>query len=112
MTPSRTSRSSSAVPATGPQHPATAPRPHEVATEAGQYQVLGTVLAARALVGALRGDVDGARRDGIDGLQLCERHGDRFWEIHNRAALGLLELSLGDIGSAHPYLSPLPDLAP
>jgi DNA-binding CsgD family transcriptional regulator len=81
---------------------------HEIVMEAGQEKVLHVVLAAKALVEALRGEAEAARADGTEGLRLAQRHGDVFWEMHNRGALGILDLSLGDAESAHEHLLPLP----
>src|SRR5262245_8471367 len=81
---------------------------HEIVMEAGQEKVLHVVLAAKALVEALRGESEAARADGTEGLRLAQRHGDVYWEMHSRGALGILDLSLGDAESAHENLLPLP----
>jgi DNA-binding CsgD family transcriptional regulator len=79
----------------------------DIAAEAG-LDVLGEILPVRAGVAALRGDVDRARADATEGLEICERTADRWNEIRCRCALGLLELSLDDAAAARSWLEPLP----
>jgi DNA-binding CsgD family transcriptional regulator len=56
------------------------------------------------LVSALRGDVVTARAVGARGLRLAERDGSLLVRAQISAALGLLELSLGDGETAHSHL--------
>jgi DNA-binding CsgD family transcriptional regulator len=82
----------------------------ETVVDAGLDQAMECVLAPRALVRAFRGNVAGARADGIQALEISQRHGDVLWEIYARGALGVLELSLGRFEDAHAHLEPAPEL--
>jgi DNA-binding CsgD family transcriptional regulator len=68
---------------------------------------LTQILATKAAVEASIGEEATAREDGLRALALSERFGARWDEILARAALGFLELSLGDHGAAHAWLDPL-----
>jgi DNA-binding CsgD family transcriptional regulator len=79
----------------------------EVAEESGWKEVLTQILATKAAVEASIGEETTAREDGLRALALSETFGARWDEIEARAALGFLELSLGDHGAAHAWLDPL-----
>jgi DNA-binding CsgD family transcriptional regulator len=64
-------------------------------------------LYALALVEAVFGEAERARALADEALGVFERLGDRFFTIHTRSALGLLELSLGDHAAAAAALTPL-----
>ena len=74
--------------------------------EAGWIDVLGEVASVKAAIEAATGKVQEARVDGPEALSVSERTGDRWNEIKARAALGFLELSLGDAAAAHGWLAP------
>jgi DNA-binding CsgD family transcriptional regulator len=78
----------------------------EIVIEAGWTDVLGEVASMKAAIEAATGKVQEARVDGAEALATCERIGDRWNEIRARAALGFLELSLGDAAAAHRWLYP------
>ena len=80
----------------------------EIVVEAGWIDVLGEVASVKAAIAAATGRVEEARVDGIAALAACERTGDRWNEIRARAALGFLEVSLGDAAAAHGWLAPAP----
>ena len=79
---------------------------HEIVVEAGWTDVLGEVAPVKAAIEAATGKVHEARVDGAEALSVCERTGDRWNEIRARAALGFLELSLGEAAAAHGWLAP------
>ena len=78
----------------------------EIVVEAGWIDVLGEVASVKAAIEAATGKVQEARVDGHEALSVSERMGDRWNEIKARAALGFLELSLGDAAAAHGWLVP------
>jgi DNA-binding CsgD family transcriptional regulator len=80
---------------------------YEILVEAGWSDVLGEVLPIKAKISCARGDAGEARVVGNEALSVCERLGDRWSEIHARAALGFLELSLGNHAACHAWLAPL-----
>ncbi|MEX0755062.1 MAG: AAA family ATPase [Actinomycetota bacterium] len=82
----------------------------EIVLEAGWIDVLGEVAAVKAAIEAATGRVEEARDDGIEALAACERTGDRWNEIRARAALGFLEVSLGDAAAAHAWLAPATEM--
>jgi DNA-binding CsgD family transcriptional regulator len=73
---------------------------------ADQEGLLCETLSARAEAAALLGQVEVARRAAEEGLTIAERRGLGLAALRNRAALGLLELSLGNPASAHCWLGP------
>jgi DNA-binding CsgD family transcriptional regulator len=77
---------------------------YEIAVEADRPEVLGQILPTKAAVAATTGDVPRARAAGVEGVEICERTGDRWHEIRARSALGFLELSLGDHAAAGAWL--------
>jgi len=79
---------------------------HEIVVEVGWTDVLGDVAPVKAAIEAATGRVREARVDGVEALSVSERTGDRWNEIKARAALGFLELSLGDAAAAHGWLAP------
>jgi DNA-binding CsgD family transcriptional regulator len=79
---------------------------HEIVVEVGWTDVLGEVASVKATIEAATGRIREARDDGAEALSVSERTGDRLSEIKARAALGFLELSLGDFAAAHGWLAP------
>jgi DNA-binding CsgD family transcriptional regulator len=73
---------------------------------AGQEGLVSETLGARAEVAVLLGQVEVARRAAEEGLTIAERHGLGLAALRNRAALGFLELSLGNPANAHRWLGP------
>ena len=80
---------------------------HEIAVDAGWFDVFGQILPMKASIECATGETHQARADGIEGLSVCERTGDRWNEIRARSALGFLELSLGDHAACHAWLGPV-----
>ena len=66
-------------------------------------------LAVRALVSALLGREEEARRAGEEGAALARSTDQQLFWFLNEHALGLLELSLGDLEAAARRLAPLPE---
>jgi DNA-binding CsgD family transcriptional regulator len=64
-------------------------------------------LGARAMVGAYRGAVEAARRDGEQALEIVEEIGWAFGRRVGLWPLGFLALSAGDAAEAHRRLGPL-----
>jgi DNA-binding CsgD family transcriptional regulator len=64
-------------------------------------------LGSRALVGAYRGAVEGARRDGEEALEIVEETGWTFGRRVGLWPLGFLALSAGDAAEADRLLGPL-----
>jgi len=81
----------------------------DIAERTGQGPGSAFAMAARALVAALRGDVDEARAVAARGLELAGRTGALPAGVMLEAVLGFLELSLGDANRAHRHLGPLVD---
>ena len=79
---------------------------HEIVVEGGWTDVLGQVASVKAAIEVATGRIREARVDGAEALSVSERTGDRWNEINARAALGFLELSLGDAAAAHGWLAP------
>ncbi len=79
---------------------------YEIVAEAGWVDVLSHVASVRSTIEAATGVVEEARTHAAAALSGCDRTGDRWSEIRARAALGFLELSLGDVGAAHDCLAP------
>jgi DNA-binding CsgD family transcriptional regulator len=67
----------------------------------------GASLYVTALAAAYQGRVAEARAAAQAGLAIAERVGDRVFGAQHRAALGFLELSLGDAAAADRLLRPL-----
>jgi DNA-binding CsgD family transcriptional regulator len=65
------------------------------------------MLFPKALVAALKGDVDAARSDAGEGLRRCLRNEDLLDANCNRAVLGFLELSLSNPAAALERLEPV-----
>ena len=78
-----------------------------VATLTGAEVFRAFALTVRALVRAQRGDADGARADGEEGLAVCERNGWPPGADGARWALGLLALTGGDAEGALAHLEPV-----
>lgn len=73
------------------------------------FRVEGTMsdlLSCRAEAAAALGEVEFARAVAEEGLADAERLGVPFSAMRNRAVLGFLELSLGNLARAHDYLTP------
>ncbi|MEX2253782.1 MAG: helix-turn-helix transcriptional regulator, partial [Thermoleophilaceae bacterium] len=83
---------------------------HEIVIEAGWTDVRGQVMPVKVAIEAATGKIREARADGVEALSVCERTGDRWDEIRARAALGFLELSLGDAAAAHRWLAPATEI--
>ena len=79
---------------------------YEIVVEAGWVDVLSHVAAVRAAIDAATGRVEEARTDADTALSICARTEDRWNEIRARAALGFLELSIGDATATHDCLAP------
>jgi len=83
---------------------------HEIVVEAGWTNVLGEVASVKAAIEAATGKIQEARVDGAEALSVCDRTGDRWNEIKARAAMGFLDLSLGDAAAAHRWLAPATEI--
>ena len=82
----------------------------DIVADVGWPNVLGYILPVKSAIESACGEVELARADGVEALTLSERLGDRWDEIRARAALGFLELSLGDHAACHAWLDPLVEL--
>lgn len=71
---------------------------------------VSVALSVRGRIAACLGRVDESRRDLEEGLALAEKVGAPLGVLRNCAALGFLELSLGDAEAAHRRLAPLIEL--
>jgi DNA-binding CsgD family transcriptional regulator len=80
---------------------------YEIDVDSGRVLGQGHMLFPRALVAALKGDVDAARSDAEEGLRLCLRNEDILDASCTRAVLGFLELSLGNPTAAMERLEPV-----
>jgi DNA-binding CsgD family transcriptional regulator len=80
---------------------------YEIDVESGRVLGQGHMLFPRALVAALKGDVDTARSDAEEGLRQCLRNRDTLDASCHRAVLGFLELSLSDPAAAIERLEPV-----
>ena len=67
----------------------------ELAEHAGYTQVIGGSLSVRALVAAHLGEVESARELLAESEAVADSVSDLWHVLHNRVALGLLEVSLG-----------------
>jgi DNA-binding CsgD family transcriptional regulator len=72
----------------------------EIDNETGHESGRGEMLSSRALILALKGNVDEARRDIEEGIGLCVANNDDLYTNFHRAVLGLLELSLSNPAAA------------
>jgi ATP/maltotriose-dependent transcriptional regulator MalT len=79
----------------------------ELAVQTAQEPQRLRALGVRALVRAAKGDVDGARADADETLAAANERGVMIATITATAALGLLELSMGDPDAAHRQLGEL-----
>jgi DNA-binding CsgD family transcriptional regulator len=79
----------------------------EIASYWGVIHAEASVLAAAALVKAVVGRVDEARRAGERALELMRPAGYDVVVRNAERALGFLELSIGDAAAAHAVLEPL-----
>jgi DNA-binding CsgD family transcriptional regulator len=79
----------------------------ELSAPSGPEQSSAISVYALALVEAVFGDADRARACAAEALAVFERLHDRFFTIHTRSALALLELSLGDHRAAAEALAPV-----
>jgi DNA-binding CsgD family transcriptional regulator len=86
------------------------------AEEIGGYWGVGhaeaTALAAAAVVKAIAGDADEARRSAVRALDIVRPAGYEVVVRPAERALGLVELSLGNAAAAHDVLGPLLARAP
>jgi DNA-binding NarL/FixJ family response regulator len=80
---------------------------YEIDVEAGRVLGQGHMLFPKALVAALKGDLDTARSDAEEGLRRCLRNQDTLDASCHRAVLGFLELSLGNPAAAIERLEPV-----
>jgi DNA-binding CsgD family transcriptional regulator len=82
---------------------------YDIDVESGRVLGQGHMLFPKALVAALKGDVDAARSDAEEGLRQCLRNEDTLDASCNRAVLGFLELSLSNpiaaVGRLEPVLA-------
>lgn len=83
----------------------------EAAEQLALEQTLNTLRCQRALVAAHLGREEEARADAQAALLSAESIADGLGQIRARAALGFLDLSLGDAASAAACLRPLTELA-
>ena len=80
---------------------------YEIDVESGWTLGQGHTLFPRALVAALKGEVDAARSDAEEGLRQSLRNEDMLDASCNRAVLGFLELSLSNPSAAMERLEPV-----
>jgi DNA-binding CsgD family transcriptional regulator len=80
----------------------------DLAEQLGDTQYLGMALYASAWVEAHLGRVEPARAAAERAAAIAEGVSDAIFPIWIAAALGQLELSLGDLNAAERYLRPLP----
>jgi DNA-binding CsgD family transcriptional regulator len=80
---------------------------YERAEQMGREQDMSALLYACALVDAHLGRVGEARAAAARGIALAESCGDEVFLLQHFAALGFLELSLGDAAAADAVLGPL-----
>jgi DNA-binding CsgD family transcriptional regulator len=82
---------------------------YDAALLAGQRSQQAVVAATKALIAAHRGAGDATRREADEALRLVEETGSGFADLLATSALGLLELSAGDVEGAAARLEPLLD---
>lgn len=80
---------------------------YEIDVESGRVLGQGHMLFPRALMAALKGEMDTARSDAEEGLRQCLRNHDTLDASCHRAVLGFLELSLSDPAAAIERLEPV-----
>jgi DNA-binding CsgD family transcriptional regulator len=80
---------------------------YDIDVEAGWVLGQGHTLFPKALVAALKGDVDAARADAEEGLRQSVRNEDTLDASCNRAVLGFLEFSLSNPTAAIRRLEPV-----
>jgi DNA-binding CsgD family transcriptional regulator len=80
---------------------------YDIDVEAGRVLGQGHMLFPKALVAALKGDVEAARSDAEEGLRQCLGNEDLLDASCNRAVLGFLELSLPNPTAAIERLEPV-----
>jgi DNA-binding CsgD family transcriptional regulator len=73
---------------------------YDAALQAGQQLMVAQLSSTKALARAALGDVEGARAAAQEGLALARQAGSAPPTIRNLAALGFLELSLGEVQEA------------
>ena len=78
----------------------------DLATQSGQQTLVAYHLALEGLVRAQKGEADRARAAALRALELVPETGGRPAELLANAALGQLELSLGDCAAAVARLTP------
>jgi DNA-binding CsgD family transcriptional regulator len=81
----------------------------EIVADAG-LDALGQVLFVRALVEALRGELDAAMSHAAEGLSRSEAQANLIFAVRNRAVLGFVELSNGRHAEAVEVLDPVPEM--
>lgn len=79
----------------------------ELAEQLGDEQLRGMFLNARATVDASLGN-ERARSEAEDAIAISQAVSDAVFPVWDLAALGHLELSLGNLRAADEYLRPLP----
>jgi len=79
----------------------------ELAEQLGDEQLRGMFLNARATVDAALGD-ERARSEAKEAIAISQAVSDAVFPVWDLAALGHLELSLGNLRAADGYLRPLP----
>jgi DNA-binding CsgD family transcriptional regulator len=80
----------------------------ELAEQLGDEQLRGMILNVRATVDVSLGDVERARSEAEEALAISRAVSDVVFPVWDLAALGHLELSLGNLQAAGRYLRPLP----
>ena len=98
------------APATSMRPNATSQEPAEVFLDGGDTWGSAQVLAAQALVAAIRGREEESRRLVQEAISLERGHGVKQKAIANRWVLGFLELSLGQPGARTSCSAPCPTL--
>jgi DNA-binding CsgD family transcriptional regulator len=78
---------------------------YDVALQAGQQLMVAQLSSTKALARAALGDIDGARAAADEGLTLARQLGSAPPTIRNLAAVGFLELSVGEVAEAALALS-------
>ena len=79
---------------------------YDIVIDAGLDEIRDQVLHPRALVAALRGNVDEARRDAAEGVSLAAAQGNVWGEVANRSVLGFIALSEDDPAEVVRVLDP------
>lgn len=79
----------------------------EIGEDSGHLKGRGSMLFPRALVAALRGEIEAARSDAEEGVRISLGNEDLLSASCNRAVLGFLELSRGRFPEAMAHLEPV-----